>query len=208
MKIDHQPFLIIISSPSGAGKTTLCKKVIENDKSIVMSISTTTRSKRVNEVDGVDYKFVSSAEFAKLKNNNSFLESAVVFGNNYGTLKESVEKILQNNKSVLFDIDWQGARQIRKNFNQDQVISIFILPPSIAELEKRLNNRAQDSNEVVKSRMQKALDEIDHFNEYNYVLINDNLDNTFKEVISIIEAKKISLRNHSIIEALIKKSFK
>ncbi len=208
MDINHAPFLIIISSPSGAGKTTLCKKVITNDESIKMSISTTTRAKRLSEIDGKDYHFISKDKFSNLVATGSFLESATVFGNSYGTLKESVNHILDSNKSVLFDIDWQGARQVKENFDPKKIISIFILPPSISELEKRLKTRALDSEDVVQDRMKKALSEIDHFDEYDYVLINDDIEKTFDEILAIINAKKISLRYCSDINKMIKKSFK
>ncbi len=207
MHISYDPFLIIVSSPSGAGKTTLCNKITEGDDSIKMSVSTTTRIKRSNEIDGQDYYFVTDDQFEKLKQSNSFLESAMVFGNKYGTLKKSVNDIINNNNSVLFDIDWQGARQIKKNFDQKKIISIFILPPSIDELERRLKNRAQDSLETMQNRMQKAINEIDHFNEYDYVLINDDINQTFKDISSIIAAKKIFLRKDKEINNLIKKFF-
>lgn len=192
---DYQPFLIIISSPSGAGKTTLCKKIIENDNSIIMSISSTTRPKRQNEIDGRHYNFISIAKFDELCKNDEFLEYATVFNNKYGTLRSKVIEDLNNNKSVLFDIDWQGARQIKNKFEAHQVLSIFILPPSITELEKRLKSRAQDSDEVVAKRMREAINEISHYNEYDYVLINDDLEKTYDDIVTIIEAKKLSLTN-------------
>lgn len=197
MHRDYQPFLIIISSPSGAGKTTLCKKIIESDSSIIMSISSTTRSKRSNEIDGRHYNFISPEKFEELKKNGEFLEYATVFNNKYGTLKSQVEENLNKNKSVLFDIDWQGARQIKEKFEPKLVLSIFILPPSILELEKRLKSRAQDSDDVVAKRMKEAINEIGHYNEYDYVLINDDLEKTFDDIMTIIETKKISLTNLS-----------
>ncbi len=195
MQIDYTPFLIIISSPSGAGKTTICKKIIDNDPSIIMSISSTTRAKRPNEINGKDYNFISQSKFDELKSNDEFLEDAIVFDNKYGTLRSMVEDCLVQNKSVLFDIDWQGARQIKEKYSPKNILSIFILPPSIDELNQRLKNRAQDDHETVAKRMKGALSEIEHFNEYDYVLINDDINQTYDNISIIIEAKKLSLIN-------------
>lgn len=195
MQIDYTPFLIIISSPSGAGKTTICKKIIDNDPSIIMSISSTTRAKRPNEISGKDYNFISQSKFDELKSNNEFLEDAIVFDNKYGTLRSMVEDCLVQNKSVLFDIDWQGARQIKEKYSSKNILSIFILPPSIDELNLRLKNRAQDDQKTVAKRMEGALSEIEHFNEYDYVLINDDINQTYDNISIIIEAKKLSLIN-------------
>lgn len=203
MHIASDPFLIIVSSPSGAGKTTLCKRIIAEDESISLSISTTTRPIRSNEIDGKDYHFVSENKFDELKNSNQFLENAIVFGNKYGTSKESVEEIILSQKSVLFDIDWQGARQIKENFSPDKVLSIFILPPSLAELEKRLKSRAQDSDAVVQDRMEKAIAEISHFAEYNYVIVNDDLEKSYNDIVAIIRAKRISLLNKKGLDQLL-----
>lgn len=192
MRNQFNPFLIIISSPSGAGKTTLCKKIIDNDSSIIMSISSTTRLKRPNEINGKDYNFITNQKFDELKENNEFIEYATVFENNYGTLKSKIEEHLMQNKSVLFDIDWQGARQIREKYNPDQILSIFILPPSIEELNSRLKSRAQDNDDIVKKRMEGAISEIEHFSEYDYVLINDDINETYDNISIIIEAKKLS----------------
>lgn len=192
MFISHQPFLIIISSPSGAGKSTLCKMTIQNDPLIKLSISVTTRSQRPQEVHGQHYYFTAQDEFDDMLRNDEFLESAKVFEHNYGTPKKLVEDELKNGNCVLFDIDWQGARKIKEKFDQDSVVSIFILPPSLQELERRLRARAQDSEEVVQKRMQKAKDEISHFDEYDFVLINDDLANTYNKIRSIIESKRSS----------------
>lgn len=192
MFISHQPFLIIISSPSGAGKSTLCKMIIQNDPLIKLSVSATTRAKRLDETEGLHYFFISKDNFIEMKKNDEFIESANVFENNYGTPKKMVEESLKNGQEVLFDIDWQGARQIKEKFDKDSIISIFILPPSMEELERRLKNRASDSKEVVELRMAKALDEISHYEEYEYVLINDDLNSTYNKIRSIIEAKRAS----------------
>ena len=192
MFINHQPFLIIISSPSGAGKSTLCNMVIQNDPLIKLSTSATTRPKRPNEVHGQHYHFINKDEFIKMRDNDEFLEHATVFDNSYGTPKELVNNELKNDNCVLFDIDWQGARQIKENLDKDSVIPIFILPPSMQELERRLRARAQDPEEVVQSRMEEARSEISHFDEYDFVLINDDLKNTYQKIHSIIEAKRVT----------------
>lgn len=197
MLVSYKPFPIIISSPSGAGKTTLCNMLIENDSQIELSISVTTRHKRPQEVDGKHYHFVKDDKFNDMISNQEFLEHAKVFDHNYGSLKNYTDEILSKGRSVLFDIDWQGARQIKENFASDGIISIFILPPSIEELEKRLKSRAQDSDEIVKSRMKKAIDEMSHFEEYDYVLVNDDLDKTYQIITSIIQAKRVEQQNIS-----------
>jgi guanylate kinase len=192
---NHKPFLIIISSPSGAGKSTLCEMVLKNDKNIKLSISATTRPKRLKEIDGQDYYFLSKEKFLQMVKDDQFIEHANVFDNDYGTPKKMVEEQLQNGNEVIFDIDWQGARQIKEKFKSDPnlIVSIFILPPSLPELERRLKNRAQDDDETVKKRMIKAQDEISHFNEYDHVLINDNLQETYQKIVAIIANKRQSL---------------
>ncbi len=192
MFISHQPFLIIISSPSGAGKSTLCKMTIQNDPLIKLSISATTRPQRPQEIHGQHYYFTKQNEFDEMLKNNEFLESAKVFEYNYGTPRKLVEDELKNGNCVLFDIDWQGARQIKEKFDSESIVSIFILPPSLQELERRLRIRAQDSEEVVQKRMEKAKDEISHFDEYDFVLVNDDLANTYNKIRSIIESKRSS----------------
>lgn len=192
MFINHLPFLIIISSPSGAGKSTLCKMIINNDPLIRLSISATTRAKRPQEIDGQHYFFVSHEEFILMQQKQEFLESAKVFDNLYGTPKKMVDDSLKNGHCVLFDIDWQGARQIRSFYPAQQIVSIFILPPSLPELERRLRARAQDPEKVVLDRMKKACDEIEHFHEYDYFVINDDLNKSYQNIRSIIEAKRIA----------------
>ena len=192
MFINHDPFLIIISSPSGAGKSTLCRMVVQNDPLIKLSISVTTRAQRPQEVHGQHYHFVTKEEFDAMAKNDELLEKAEVFENNYGTPKKLIEDELKNGNCMLFDIDWQGARQIKEKFNHDSVVSIFILPPSIKELERRLRGRAQDPEEVVQARMKKAKDEISHLEEYDFILINDDLSSTYSKIRSIIESKRSS----------------
>ena len=192
MFINHDPFLIIISSPSGAGKSTLCRMVVQSDPLIKLSISVTTRAQRPQEIHGQHYYFVTKDEFDSMAKNDELLEKAEVFENNYGTPKKLIEDELKNGNCMLFDIDWQGARQIKEKFDRDSLVSIFILPPSIKELERRLRGRAQDPEEVVQARMKKAKDEISHFEEYDFILINDDLNSTYSKIRSIIESKRSS----------------
>jgi guanylate kinase len=203
MFINHRPFLIIISSPSGAGKSTLCRMTIQSDPLIKLSISATTRKQRPQEINGQHYFFLSQNEFDEMKKNDEFLEHAKVFDHNYGTPKKMVEDELKNGSCILFDIDWQGARQIKEKFDHDSVVSIFILPPSMQELERRLRARAQDPEEIVQSRMQKARDEISHFDEYDFILVNDDLSSTYQKIRSIIEAKRVARQSRVDLKKLI-----
>ena len=203
MFINHHPFLIIISSPSGAGKTTLCKMIVQNDPLIKLSVSATTRQKRPQEQDGIDYFFVSDSQFTEMKNHNQLLEFATVFDNKYATPKQKVDHHLSNGHCVLFDIDWQGARQIKQKYQQNDVVSIFILPPSLQELERRLKARAQDSLEIVNKRMQEAKNEISHYHEYDFIIINDDLNSSYHKIKSIIEAKRVARQNKQDITNLI-----
>jgi guanylate kinase len=203
MFINHLPFLIIISSPSGAGKSTLCKMIVQNDPLIRLSISATTRKKRPQEIAGQHYHFVNREKFLQMKNNQEFLESAEVFDNFYGTPKKNVDDALNNGHCVLFDIDWQGARQIKQNFSADQIVSIFILPPSIQELERRLRARAQDPEEIVQERMCEARNEISHYEEYDFMIINDDLNTSYQKIRSIIEAKRVARQNQNDIKKFI-----
>jgi guanylate kinase len=207
--MSNSPLLIIISSPSGAGKSTLCRMLVERNPNIKLSISATTRQPRQSEIDGKHYFFLSKEQFSEMLKNDQFLEHAKVFENHYGTPKEAVNDQLKNNNSVLFDIDWQGARQIVKKFNKGQVISFFILPPSMDELHSRLQTRAEDSEEVVLKRMQKAKDEMSHFDEYDYVLINENLEETYQQIIDLIySSKKSKPSNKGEIASFVKQLLK
>ena len=203
MFINHLPFLIIISSPSGAGKSTLCKMIVQNDPLIRLSVSATTRKKRPQEIAGQHYHFVNREKFIQMKNNQEFLESAEVFDNFYGTPKKTVDDALNNGHCVLFDIDWQGARQIKEKFSIDQIVSIFILPPSIQELERRLRARAQDPEEIVQARMQEARNEISHYEEYDFTVVNDDLNSSYQKIRSIIEAKRVARQNPDDIKKFI-----
>ena len=203
MFINHLPFLIIISSPSGAGKSTLCKMIVQNDPLIRLSVSATTRKKRPQEIAGQHYHFVNREKFIQMKNNQEFLESAEVFDNFYGTPKKTVDDALNNGHCVLFDIDWQGARQIKEKFSTDQIVSIFILPPSIQELERRLRARAQDPEEIVQARMHEARNEISHYEEYDFTVVNDDLNSSYQKIRSIIEAKRVVRQNPDDIKKFI-----
>ena len=189
MKIKKQGLFIILSSPSGAGKTTLARKLIKNNKNIELSISYTTRKKRPLEKNNKDYNFVSEEEFKKLKEKKYFIEWAKVFNNYYGTSLIKVKKINNKGKDVLFDIDWQGSRKIKKKLGKN-VVSIFILPPSKKELIKRLKKRAQDPDHIVKQRLSFYKMELSHWKEYKYVLINKDLLDTVKKIKNIIEAER------------------
>ena len=203
-KIKKEGVLLVISSPSGTGKTTICKKLLEYDKNIHLSVSVTTRKKRKNEVEGIDYYFKSKKDFLNLKSQNSFIENAFVFENYYGTLKSEVLEQLENGIDVLIDIDWQGTRQITQAM-KGNLIKIFLLPPSIDELKKRLSKRNSDSIKEINFRMSQALKEIKHFDEYDYVLVNDNLDSTFQKILKIIEAERMKLSKQLYLSDFVKK---
>ena len=181
--------MLVLSSPSGAGKTSICKKVISLDKKISLSVSYTTRPKRKSEKDGKDYFFVSKEKFEVLKKKNFFIEFANVFDHWYGTPKNFIENNLNNGEDVIFDIDWQGAQKL-SDFSKNDVVSVFILPPSNKELHERLKKRAEDSVETVSKRMSKARSEISHWIEYDYVLINHNLMDCSVEVLNILNAER------------------
>ena len=204
VKINKEGVLLVISSPSGTGKTTICKKLLEYDKNIHLSVSVTTRKKRKNEVEGVDYYFRSKKDFLNLKSKNEFIENALVFENYYGTLKSEVLKYLDNGIDVLIDIDWQGTRQITKAM-KGNLIKIFLLPPSIKELKKRLSIRNSESVREINFRMSNALKEIKHYDEYHYVLVNNNLDNTFQQIVKILEAERLKLSKQLYLSDFVKK---
>ena len=189
-KLKRRGILFVLSSPSGAGKTSIARYILDKDKNIKLSVSLTTRKKRKNEKAGIDYDFISKDIFETKIKNNYFLEWATVFGNYYGTSREKVQKIFQEGNDVLFDIDWQGTQQLSDNKDFD-LVTIFILPPSKTVLEKRLNNRAQDSKIEVIKRMSQASDEISHYMEYNYIVINNNLEEASNQVLSILKAERL-----------------
>ena len=181
--------MLVLSSPSGAGKSTISRAVLDLEENITLSVSLTTRPPRKGEVDGRDYTFVDDREFEATVERDGFLEHADVFGYRYGTPREPVEAALRDGRDVLFDIDWQGTQQIAEKARED-LVRIFLLPPSIEELERRLRARAQDSAEVVRARMAKALDEVSHWAEYEYVVINSDLDASIADVRSILQAER------------------
>ncbi len=193
MQNSNKPLMLVLSSPSGAGKTTLSKKIQESDNSFKVSVSHTTRKARPNEVDGVDYHFVSKEKFEKLINEKAFYEHAKIFDNYYGTSKSSINKITEKGLNVLFDIDWQGAEQL-SNFKELNLLKIFILPPSLKELENRLISRNQDDKEAIKRRLSAYSKDIVHSKNYDHVLVNDKVENCFKEIIKII-SKKLKEKN-------------
>ena len=181
--------MLVLSSPSGAGKTSICKKILETEKNLVMSISYTTRPKRKSEKDGKDYFFVKKKEFDELQEKNFFVESALVFDHFYGTPKNFIENNIRKGKDILFDIDWQGAQKL-VDYSKNDVVSIFVLPPSNKILLERLKKRNEDSDEIVKKRMSKAKSEISHWIEYDYIIINHDISKSADEVKSILFAER------------------
>ncbi len=190
-RFNRRGLLIVLSSPSGAGKSTLAKRLMLWDSKISFSVSATTRKPRKGEINGADYHFKTHAEFENLVQTGEMLEHAEVFGNYYGSPKAAVQAAIDAGRDVLFDVDWQGGQQLRASDLGKHVLSIFILPPSIAELERRLQSRAQDSDEVIVARMHKSRDEISHWSEYDFVLVNDDLDETENRLKSIITAERL-----------------
>jgi guanylate kinase len=203
-EMQRRGLMLVLSSPSGAGKTTLSRRVLECDSHIAMSISATTRRPRQGETEGKDYFFVSSSMFTGMVEGGAFLEHALVFGNHYGTPKEPVMLALAKGQDVLFDIDWQGTQQLRQQVGDD-LVSIFVLPPSHAELERRLRARAQDEEHVVQARMARANNEISHWAEYDYVLINDDLDTTLTKIQTILAAERMKRGRQTGIPAFVGK---
>ena len=195
MKEKEDQVMVILSSPSGAGKTTITKKIQQKYQNFKISVSHTTRKSRPNEVEGVDYFFVTKEEFKKKKEKNEFYEHAKIFDNYYGTSKKSVTNILEKKNNILFDIDWQGTQQLSK-FSELNLVKIFILPPNKKELENRLLQRNQDNKEIVTKRLDSFDNDVTHWKEYDYIVINDNLENCFKQIeniINISKKKKIEL---------------
>jgi guanylate kinase len=190
MTMTRRGLLLILSSPSGAGKSTLSRKLMAWDSDLRFSVSATTRCPRSGEIDGREYYFRSRADFDSLVQDGDMLEHAEVFGNFYGSPRGPVEAAMAQGRDTLFDIDWQGGQQIKQAMRGD-VVSIFILPPSIAELESRLRGRAQDSEEVIAQRMAKSQSEISHWMEYDYVIVNRDLDTAFGELVTILQAERL-----------------
>jgi len=205
MNIGKNSKLIIISSPSGAGKTTLCKLLIKKMKNINLSISYTSRSKRLNEVNGKDYYFINKKKFQLLKKNNFFIETATNFNNLYGSPFRNIVLSKKRNKHILFDIDWKGARKIRKNYPKDDIIDFFILPPSKSELKRRLVKRGRDNKKEINLRLSYAIDEMKHYSEYQYVLINEKVHKTVNEIKKIIEYHQLIMLQKEDLKKKLKK---
>jgi guanylate kinase len=188
--VERRGLMFVLSSPSGAGKTTLSRMLMERVPGLQMSVSATTRARRPGEVEGRDYLFVDKPAFESMVTRGELLEWATVFDNRYGTPRGPVEAALSAGRDVLFDIDWQGTQQLREKAGSD-VVSVFILPPSAADLEKRLHTRAQDSAEVIRGRMDRASHELSHWAEYDYIVVNQSVDDAFAEVQSILKAERL-----------------
>jgi len=203
LNTDRRGMMIVLSSPSGAGKTSLSRKLLEKNKNLFLSISFTTRPPRPLEVNESDYFFVNDEKFIDMLNKDEFLEHAKVFDFYYGTPKKPVMNALKNGKDILFDIDWQGTQQLM-NSVQDDLVKIFVLPPSAKELEKRLLKRNQDTDETVKNRMSKASDEISHYAEYDYIIINEDFDESLEKINSILIAEGLKRTRQNKIQDVIK----
>ena len=188
--VARRGLMFVLSSPSGAGKTTLSRLLMQKMVGLQMSVSVTTRPMRPGEVEGKDYFFIDQKRFDAMAANGELLEWAPVFGKSYGTPRAPVETALAEGRDVLFDIDWQGTQQLREKAGPD-VVSVFILPPSAADLEKRLHTRAQDSDEVIRGRMDRASHEMSHWAEYDYIVVNENIEDAFAEVQSILKAERL-----------------
>ena len=202
--VEHRGLMFVLSSPSGAGKTTLTRMLIDEIPDLRMSVSVTTRPMRPGEVEGRDYYFVDQKRFDEMAANDELLEWARVFDNCYGTPRAPVEAALEAGRNVLFDIDWQGTQQLRGRAPTD-VVSVFILPPSVQALEQRLHTRAQDSDEVIRGRMKKAGDEMSHFDAYDYIVVNDNIGIAYEAVKSILRAEQLKLERQVGVTAFVQK---
>ena len=201
---EKKGMMFVLSSPSGTGKTTLTKKLAENNKNFAISISHTTRKPRPNEINGKDYYFVSKKEFKDLLKENNFFEYANIFDNWYATLKKPVLELLSRGKDVLFDIDWQGTKQLNKIKNLS-LVTFFILPPNLKVLKKRLLNRHEGQEQLVKKRMNKFNEEVSHWNEYNYVVVNDDLNKCYDNILSIMMSEKKGLSQKQNLSDIKKK---
>lgn len=204
MNINQNNKIIIISSPSGAGKTTLCKLLMKKMKNISLSVSYTSRNQRLNETNGKDYYFIDKKKFNILKKKNYFIETATNFGNYYGSPYTNLKEAKINNKNLLFDIDWKGARKIRKKIKKNNIIDFFILPPSVKELKKRLKKRGRDNQKDINLRLSYALQEISHYSDYSYVLINQNVMQTVNDIMHIIKYKVILENNKKLTDRKLK----
>jgi guanylate kinase len=188
--VRRRGLMLVLSSPSGAGKTTISRAILRHDRELAMSVSVTTRSPRPGEEDGKDYYFIDEAQYHRMVSANELLEHAKVFDNYYGTPKIHVERELMSGRDVMFDIDWQGTQQLKASARND-LVSVFILPPSIKELERRLRGRAQDTEDVMQRRMSRAADEMSHWPEYDYIVVNQNIEESIAQVQSILTAERL-----------------
>ncbi|MDC0880017.1 guanylate kinase [Hellea sp.] len=204
MKLNRRGIMVVLSSPSGAGKTTLTKKVLNSSNNILMSVSATTRQPRPGEVDGKDYIFLSKSKFSEMIDNDEFLEYAKVFDNFYGTPRAPVEDALAKGFDIVFDIDWQGAQQLTQAAAND-LVKIFILPPNMRELENRLRSRAQDSDDVIARRMSKSENEISHWAEYDYIIINEDISEAIEELTTIVNAERMKRPRQPWLGSFVKK---
>ena len=204
MSLHKKGMMFVLSSPSGAGKTTLTKKLAKNNTNFKISVSHTTRTPRTNEINGEDYFFVKKEEFNSLVENNSFFEYAKIFNNFYGTLKEPVLNFLNEKKDVLFDIDWQGTQQLKK-LSQLSLVTFFILPPNIKTLKERLLNRHKGQEKLIEDRMKKFNEEISHWTEYDHVVINDDLEECYNKIYQIIQQEKKGIKEKRNIDLITKK---
>ena len=205
MNTEKNNKLIIISSPSGAGKTTLCKLLIKKMKNINLSISYTSRSKRLNEVNGKDYYFIDKEKFLSLKKKNFFIETATNFNNLYGSPFANIDLSKKRNKHILFDIDWKGARKIRSKFKKNDIIDFFILPPSKTELKRRLLKRGRENKKEISLRLSYAIEEMKHYKEYQYILINEKVHKTVNEIKKIIEYHQLIMNQKELLKSKLKK---
>jgi len=208
MITDETNKIIIISSPSGAGKTTICKYLIKKLNNVDLSVSYTTRNKRNNEINGKDYFFISKEKFKILKNKNFFIETAKIFNNYYASPYTNINFSSKKNKHILFDIDWQGARNLRKKFNKNRILDFFILPPNITELKKRLIKRGRDNSKEIQLRLSLAMREIKHYKEYKYILINENVQQTVNNIIKIINYNLLIDKNQKLLNKKLKNLIK
>jgi guanylate kinase len=201
--IHRRGLMLVLSSPSGAGKTTLSRQLLDNDKQIQLSVSCTTRARRPSEKDGVDYRFIDAASFREMIDRGAFLEHARVFDHYYGTPRAPVVAALESGRDVLFDIDWQGTQQLQEQ-GRDDLVTVFILPPSTRDLERRLITRAQDSPDIVAKRMAKAADEMSHYAEYDYVIVNRDIATSLTELKSILTAERLKRERQLGLSAFVK----
>jgi guanylate kinase len=203
VEVARRGIMLVLSSPSGAGKTTLSRMLLDRYTNIELSISVTTRKPRPGEIEGKDYHFINHSRFDAMVKGGELLEWAEVFGNRYGTPRAPVERVLATGRDVLFDIDWQGTQQLRER-GRDDLVSVFVLPPSIPDLEARLRQRAQDSDDVIHSRMSKAADEMSHWAEYDYVVVNSDVKRAFEDVCAILAAERLKRERQTGLSAFVR----